>query len=86
VDVNMLGTGEGKRKGEAWAKAAVWGNLPQSAQQQFGAVENVSSRDFVGVWTQRVQGIPYEGTGLTAGGFWHRTAQSVCLQNVGGHG
>jgi hypothetical protein len=65
--VNMLGTGEGKRKGEAWAKAAVWGNLPPSAQQQFGSVENVSSRDFVGVWTQRVQGIPYEGTGLTAG-------------------
>jgi hypothetical protein len=64
---NMLNTGEGKRKGEAWAKAAIWGNLPQSAQQQFGSVENVTSRDFVGVWQQKVQGIPYEGSGLTPG-------------------
>jgi hypothetical protein len=65
--VNMLGTGEGKKKGEAWAKAAIWGNLPKSAQEQFGSVENVTSRDFVGVWTQRVQGIPFEQTALQPG-------------------
>jgi hypothetical protein len=64
---NMLSTGEGKKKGEAWAKAAVWGNLPASAQQQFGSVENVTSRDFVGVWQQKVQGIPYEGSSLQPG-------------------
>lgn len=64
---SMAGTGEGKKKGEAWAKAAIWGNLPKSAQDQFGSVENVTSRDFVGVWQQRVQGIPFEGTALQAG-------------------
>lgn len=68
--VNMANTGEGRSKGskaEAWAKAAIWGNLPPSAQQQFGSVENVTSRDFVGVWQQRVQGIPYGGSSLRAG-------------------
>lgn len=64
---NMLATGEGKRRGEAWAKAAIWGNLPQSAKDMFGSVENVTSRDFVGAWRQKVQGIPYEGTGMAPG-------------------
>lgn len=55
---NMAATGEGKQKGEAWAKLAVWGNLPQFAKDQFGSVENVTSRDFMNTWAQRVQGVP----------------------------
>lgn len=64
---NMLSTGEGKKKGEGWAKAAIWGNLPPSAQEKFQSVENVTSRDFMGVWQQKVQGIPYEGSSLQPG-------------------
>lgn len=66
---NMLSTAEGRRKGETWAKSAIWGNLPESAQRFFGSVENVKSADFINVWQQRVQGIPYEGTTLRAGQF-----------------
>jgi hypothetical protein len=64
---NMLSTGEGKQKGEAWAKAAIWGNLPQSAKAALGSVENVSSAQFMAAWAQRVQGIPYGESGLSPG-------------------
>lgn len=64
---NMLSTGEGKQKGAAWAKAAVWGNLPQSAKDMFGSVEKVTSGQFMAAWAQRVQGIPYGDSGLAPG-------------------
>lgn len=47
---NMLSTGEGRAKGEAWAKAAIWGNIPDQYKAGFGSVDNVTSRDFVGMW------------------------------------
>lgn len=51
---NMAGTGEGRQRGEAWAKQAIWGNLPDSAKRRFGSVENVTSSDFVAVWQNRL--------------------------------
>lgn len=54
---NMLSTGEGKQKGEKWARAAIWDNIPDSAKAQFGAVDNVSSAQFVALWRQRVEGV-----------------------------
>ncbi len=53
---NMLATGEGQQKGEAWAKKAIWGNLPKSEKDRLGSVENVTSRDFVNSWGQRIEG------------------------------
>jgi hypothetical protein len=60
---NMLSTGEGKQKGEAWAKKAIWGNIPDQAKKQFGSVENVSSKDFVGLWGDKVEGTTYASYG-----------------------
>lgn len=52
--MSMASTGEGQQKGEGWAKQAIWGNLPASAKEKFGSVENVTSRDFVEWWQGRV--------------------------------
>lgn len=51
---NMASTGEGRQKGARWAKAAIWGNIPDDMKKQFGSVENVTSADFVNVWRQKV--------------------------------
>lgn len=52
---NMASTAEGRQKGERWAKAAIWGNLPQSAKDQFGSVDKVTSKDFTNWWRARVE-------------------------------
>jgi hypothetical protein len=57
---NMLATGEGRRKGERWAKAAIWGNVPKDFRRAFGSVENVTSREFIAMWTAKLQGISFE--------------------------
>jgi hypothetical protein len=57
---NMLNTGEGRQKGERWAKRAIWGNIPDQLKQQYGSVDNVSSNDFIGDWRNKIEGdIPY---------------------------
>jgi len=53
---NMRSTGEGRQKGDAWAKAAIWGNLTPAAKAKFGTVENVTSMDFVNEWGVKVEG------------------------------
>lgn len=53
---NMLSTTEGQRRGEQWAKSAIWGNLPQEVRQKFGSVENVTSADFIKAWQDKVEG------------------------------
>ncbi len=47
---SMLSTGEGRQKGEAWAKKAIWGNVPDDMKGRFGSVENLTSGDFVKMW------------------------------------
>jgi hypothetical protein len=56
----MASTGEGQRKGEGWAKRAVWGNVPSDMRHYFGSVDNISSREFMAVWTAKLLGISYE--------------------------
>lgn len=51
---NMLSTAEGQQKGALWAKQAIWGNVPDQMKVQFGNVDNISSRDFVGLWAAKV--------------------------------
>ena len=72
---NMLSTGEGRQKGVAWAKRAIWGNLSDADKAKFGNVENLSSRDFVSTWSGKVgeggemaEGERAAGTGTR----WHR--------------
>lgn len=57
---NMLRTGEGRRKGEEWAKRAIWGNVPTDMRRHFGKVENITSRQFLAVWTSKLLGVGYE--------------------------
>lgn len=54
---NMAGTAEGRDKGAAWAKSAIWGNIPERERARFGSVENVSSADFMEIWQRRIGGL-----------------------------
>ena len=60
---SMLSTGEGQSKGEAWAKKAIWGNVPNNLKAKYGSVENISSKDFYSMWGSKVEGTSYEGYG-----------------------
>lgn len=51
---NMHSTGEGQRKGPEWAKQAIWRNVPTDVRQQFGSVDNITSRQFTDLWNQKV--------------------------------
>lgn len=60
---NMYSTGEGKAKGEAWAKKAIWGNIPDNLKAKFGSVENVKSSDLAAIYGGKLEGTTYEGYG-----------------------
>jgi hypothetical protein len=51
---NMASTGEGQQKGAGWARLAITGNLPPEALARYGP--NITSRQFIEVWRNRVQG------------------------------
>ena len=57
---SMYSTGEGKGKGARWSKLAIWGNVPPKYKKMWGSVENVSSAEFVAMWTAKVEGVPYK--------------------------
>jgi len=60
---SMLSTGEGKKKGEAWAKKAIWGNVPDDLKAKYGSVENITSKDFYSMWGSKVEGVSYVSHG-----------------------
>jgi len=52
---NMFLTAEGQRKGEKWARKAIWGNVPADLKAKFkGGVEALTSGQFIKLWTERV--------------------------------
>lgn len=54
---NMASTAEGHQKGEAWAKKAIWGNVPDDIKAQFpGGVDSLTSQQFMDLWRSKVEG------------------------------
>lgn len=53
---NMLSTAEGQQKGAGWARQAVWDNVPTQYKIGFGNVDNVASREFLGMWQHKWAG------------------------------
>ena len=53
---SMASTGEGRRKGESWAKQAIWGNVPDDQKRQFGSVGNITSKQFTDLWANKFGG------------------------------
>jgi predicted GIY-YIG superfamily endonuclease len=51
---SMCATDEGMLKGERWCKQCIWGNLRPEWKHAFGNVENISSGDFIRLWTGRI--------------------------------
>ncbi len=53
---NMYLTAEGQERGEAWARKAIWGNVPSDLKDQIkGGVETLTSGQFIAIWTERVE-------------------------------
>jgi len=53
---NMHSTGEGRQKGENWAKRAIWGNVPTDVRDRYpGGVESLTSRDFMQIWEDKMR-------------------------------
>ena len=51
----MYLTGEGQEKGEAWARKAIWGNVPSDIKNKIkGGLEALTSGQFIALWTERV--------------------------------
>jgi predicted GIY-YIG superfamily endonuclease len=50
----MCATDEGVLKGEQWCKRCIWGNLLPQWKDAFGNVDKISSKDFVSLWTERI--------------------------------
>lgn len=57
---NMAGTAEGRQKGEAWAKQAIWGNVPDDMKPMLGSVDDVTGAQFMAAWAKKVQGVSYD--------------------------
>jgi hypothetical protein len=52
---NMYLTGEGQEKGEAWARKAIWDNVPSDLKNKIkGGVAALTSGQFIALWTERV--------------------------------
>ena len=52
---NMYLTSEGQEKGEAWARKAIWGNVPSDLKNKIkGGVNALTSGEFIALWTERV--------------------------------
>jgi predicted GIY-YIG superfamily endonuclease len=51
---SMCVTDEGALKGEQWCKRCIWGNLLPQWKDAFGSVDKISSKDFVSLWTDRI--------------------------------
>lgn len=52
---NMAATAEGRQKGEAWARAAIWGNVPSDLKWKYVSVDNLTSAEFIELWRRRVE-------------------------------
>lgn len=54
---NMFSTAEGRQKGPSWSRQAIWGNVPGQDKAAFeGGVGNLTSRQFLDMWGQKVEG------------------------------
>jgi hypothetical protein len=51
---NMARTAEGRQKGAGWARQAIWGNVPNDVKAKYGSVDNMTSRDFLDLWRNKV--------------------------------
>ena len=54
---SMCATDEGKEKGEAWCKRAIWQNTLPAVKLAFKSVDNLTSGDFVAMWRERVDSL-----------------------------
>jgi|SRR5579883_133055 hypothetical protein len=54
---SMCATDEGREKGEAWCKRAIWANTLPEVKQIWKSVDNLTSGAFVRMWESRIDGL-----------------------------
>jgi hypothetical protein len=54
---SMCDTDEGREKGESWCKRAIWKNTLPAIKRVWKSVNNLTSRAFVDMWRQRIDGL-----------------------------
>lgn len=59
---SMYSTAEGRQKGPGWAKQAIWGNVPDDVKSKYGSVDNMTSRNFLDLWRDKVARIGGDGS------------------------
>jgi hypothetical protein len=52
--MSMASTAEGRQKGEAWARRAIWENVPDDMKPRFGSVDNITSGQFSNMWANKL--------------------------------
>jgi hypothetical protein len=75
--MNMRSTGEGRMRGDSWARKAIWGNVPGDMRHYFGDVDNITSRQFLAVWTAKLLGISYPQALAMNGSDRHKTTSEA---------
>jgi hypothetical protein len=54
---SMCATDEGREKGEAWCKRAIWANTLPEVKQIWKSVDNLTSGAFVRMWESRIDSL-----------------------------
>lgn len=62
---SMCATQEGREKGEAWCKRAIWGNTLPFVKRIWKTVDALTSGAFVEMWRERVTGLFFNNWGST---------------------
>lgn len=64
---SMCATEEGQERGEKWCKRAIWQNTLPVIKHVWKSVNNLTSRAFVAMWRQRIEGLYARYSDATAG-------------------
>jgi hypothetical protein len=83
---SMCATTEGLLKGENWCKRCIWGNLLPQWKKFFGTVDNISSGDFVHVWTGRINILANRYADAEVPGFTGSIASTTAASSAGSAG
>ena len=81
--INMASTAEGRAKGPGWAKAAIWGNVPDDVKARYGSVDNITSQQFTDMWRDKYARLSGEASASPTDITTQKIAQSLAAPSPG---
>lgn len=79
---SMASTGEGRQKGERWARQAIWINVPDDMKSRFGSVDNITSQQFADLWREKYNRYAGDGTQTASASPRDSVAAKMVANNV----